>query len=124
MFKSPSSIASISNCAPDLSSPSGRAVISALRILRSDIESAPPNSLSNNRSAVSRLRGCELIATRAKSKNGEIAGFPANACNSDATGIPTCEKALRSADAVTPGVRRITAILLYSMPPRRWALRN
>ena len=60
----------------------------------------------------------------AKSKKGEIAGFPAKACNSDATGIPTCENALRSALAVTPGVRRMTAILLYSIPSRRWALRN
>ena len=79
---------------------------------RREIESAPPNSLSNRRSAVSKLSGCALIATRANNKNGAIAGLPAKACISLATGIPTDEKARRSADAVDPGLRRITAISL------------
>ena len=109
---SPSLIASSNNCVPERSSPSARAAIIALRIRRSEIESAPPNSLINNRSAVSRFNGWDLIATRANSKKGAIAGLPASACNWLATGIPTYENALRSADAVRPGLRKITAISL------------
>ena len=121
---SPESRAAISSCVPVRSSPSGRAAMSALRIRRNEIESAPPNSLISNRSAVSKLSGCCLSATRAKSKKGAIAGLPASAWSSDATGIPTCENARRSDDACIPGLRKITAMLLYEIPSRRCALRN
>ena len=57
MNSSPSLIASSNNWVPERSSPSGRALIIARRIRRNEIESAPPNSESSKRSAVSKLSG-------------------------------------------------------------------
>ena len=75
----PSSTAAIKSCVPVRSSSSARVAINARRIRRNEIESAPPNSLINKRSAVSKLRGCSFNATRARSRNGATAGLPAKA---------------------------------------------
>ena len=93
-----------------LSLSSSRLARSAVRILLNEIESVPPNSASNNRSHVSKLSGCSPVATRARSRNGAIAGLFASVCKSPATGIPTCENARRRAADCVPSERKITAI--------------
>ena len=86
------------SCVPErLSLSSFLLARSAVRIRLSEIESAPPNSARSNLSHVSKLSGCSPVATRARSRNGAIAGLLASVCKSPATGIPTWANARRRA---------------------------
>ena len=121
---SPVSTASIKSWLPVRLSSSVRDASSALRIRRSEIASAPPNSLSNKRSTFSVLSGLALMAISASNKNGAMLAFVASASSSPATGIETCANARRTADVRDPGERTMTAICEYGTPSTRCARRN
>ena len=92
------------------SATSSRDLRSDVRILRNEIEVAPPNSESSKRSQVSRLSGWLPAATRASNRKGASAALAAIASRSPATGIPDWARALRIAVAVVLCARRMIAI--------------
>ena len=92
------------------SSSSSRALRSAVRIRRSEIEVAPPNSDSRRRSQFSRVKESIPVAIRARRINGAIAALEEIASRSPTTGIDDCPKARRIAVAVVLCARTIIAI--------------